>query len=81
MFNAIDTAGSRPVTSINRSVVSSVTFVSSPFIMGGNESTLSFESRISGYFSNFSRRFANLIPLGCFLRISAWREAPGSQEA
>ena len=39
MFRALKTMPSIPVTSMNRSSVSSVTDVSSPLMMGGKEST------------------------------------------
>ncbi len=71
MFNATDTDLSVPVTSMNRSSVSSLTRVSVPLMIGGNDSTLPRESRIRGYLSNFSTRCANLTPFGCSVRISS----------
>ena len=47
---------SKPVTSTNRSLVFVVTVVCSPFIIGGNDNTSSFESRIIGTFSISSSR-------------------------
>nr|QNO48360.1 hypothetical protein KGAOHLBL_00004 [Methanosarcinales archaeon ANME-2c ERB4] len=70
MFNAANTALPVPVTSMNRFFVSSSTRVNVPLMIGGKDSTFSFESMISGYLSNLSARCANLTPFGCFLSIS-----------
>gem|GEM_PF-6161167 len=59
MFAAILTAfSSVPVQSRRMFFVSVVTLVSSPLMIGGNESTLSSLSTMSGYLSNFSTSFA-----------------------
>ena len=59
IFTAVLTAfSSVPVQSRRIFFVSVVTRVSSPFMIGGNESTLSFASTMSGIFSNLSTIWA-----------------------
>ena len=62
---------SLPVTSMNRSCLPTVTVVRTPFMIGGNDSTEPFLSRMTGYLSNPSRRCAYALPFSFLSRISA----------
>ena len=61
-----------PVTSIKTFTVFSVSLVSSPFIIGGIDSTLSSESVINGYLSNLFKSWAYFFPLLMIPPKSLW---------
>ena len=61
---------SLPVTSMKRSCLPTVTVVRTPLIMGGKERTEPFLSRMIGYWSKPSRRWAYALPFSFLSRIS-----------
>ena len=60
---------SHPVTSMKKSSVPALTVVWLPLIIGGNERTISSESRITGKRSIPSIRWEYSAPFGCSSRI------------
>ena len=72
MFKAWFTAfSSVPVTSTIMFFVSSESFVNSPLMIGGIDRTLLSLSRIKGYLSNLSIKWAYFSPFWFFSRISS----------
>ena len=68
-----------PVTSMNRSCFPTVTVVSLPLMIGGNDSTCPSASKMTGYSENPSRSLLYSLPFSFFSRI--WARSSSSSIA